>query len=314
MSMPTQKKISFVIPAFNEASNIPKLYDELVNILKGKPYQLEFLFVDDGSTDKTLEIIKSLSIKDNRVFFIELSRNFGHQNALKAGLDFATGDCVITMDSDLQHPPALVIDLINKWEEGFDVVFTKRKEDKNLSWFKRKTSYLFYALHNQLSDFKLENGTADFRLMSRVVLNAFIHLRENELFIRGLIKWSGFRQIAICYEPQERFSGESKYKIRQMFSFALRGIVSSSVKPLKIAAYLGLLLFLPSVILVFYALSSYFLGQTVSGWTSIMITTIFFGSLQLMMLGIIGIYMSKLIIQSKQRPLYFVRDTNYKNN
>src|SRR6478736_2492303 len=276
--MTSQKKISFVIPAFNEATNILKLYEELLKVLKDKFYLLEFIFIDDGSTDKTLEVIKSLSANDARVFFVELSRNFGHQSALKAGLDIARGDCVITMDCDLQHPPALVVDLISKWEEGYDIVFTKRKAAKNISWFKQKTSSLFYLLHNQLSDFKLENGVADFRLMSRVVLNAFFHLRESELFIRGLVKWSGFRQIAISYEPSERFSGESKYGVRQMFSFALRGVVSSSVKPLKIAAYLGILLFFPSVLLVMYALASYFLGQTVSGWTSMMITVIFFGS------------------------------------
>jgi glycosyltransferase involved in cell wall biosynthesis len=310
--MVTSKKISFVIPAFNEAMNVKKIYDELVSAIGDKRFLFEFIFVDDGSTDSTLNEIKSLIQKDDRIFFIELSRNFGHQNALKAGLDLAHGDCVITMDCDLQHPPPVVAKLIQKWEEGYDIVYTKRKEDRNLSWFKKKSSSVFYALHNQLADIKLEKGTADFRLMSRVALNAFSHLNESELFIRGLVKWAGFKQVSIEYEPKERFSGQSKYTLKEMLSLALKGIVSFSVKPLKLAAYLGFILFIPSIFLVAYALGSYFLNVAISGWTSLMITIIFFGSLQLLMLGIIGIYLSKLIIQSKQRPLYFIRETNYK--
>jgi polyisoprenyl-phosphate glycosyltransferase len=268
--MRTNQKISFVIPAYNEASNVVKLYNELVSVTGKQPYQFEFIFVDDGSTDETLKMIRSLSQKDSRVFFLELSRNFGHQNALKAGLDIANGDCVITMDSDLQHPPSVIMDLIKYWEQGYDVVYTRRKDDKNLSWFKRKTSSLFYTLYNKLSDIKLEEGTADFRLMGRNVVDAFAHLRENELFIRGLIKWSGFQQIAVEYDPHDRFSGESKYSIRQMISFAFKGITSFSVKPLKLATYTGLILFLFSMVLVPYALVSYFLGVAASGWTSIM--------------------------------------------
>jgi glycosyltransferase involved in cell wall biosynthesis len=312
--MYANKKISFVIPAYNEASNVGKLYKELIYVMSALPYQFEFIFIDDGSTDQTLQIIRSLSEKDSRVFFLELSRNFGHQNALKAGLDIADGDCVISMDSDLQHPPAIVNDLIKCWEQGYDVVYTKRRADKNLPWLKRKTSNLFYIIYNKLSDLKLEEGTADFRLMGRNVLDAFSHLRENELFIRGLIKWSGFQQIAVEYKPDERFSGQSKYSIGQMISLAFKGITSFSVKPLKVVTYTGLILFLFSLVLVPYALISYFLGVATTGWTSIIITIFFFGSLQLLILGIIGVYLSKLVIQSKQRPLYFIRETNYKNS
>ena len=176
---------------------------------------------------------------------------------------------------------------------------------------KENRLHFFYALMDKLSDLKIENGTADFRLMSRVVLNAFAHLNENELFIRGLVKWAGFKQTAIDYYPRERYSGESKYSFKQMVSFGLRGITSFSVKPLKLIAYVGMLLFLISLILVPYALISYFLGYTVEGWTSLIILIIFFSSLQLLMLGIIGLYVSKIAVQTKQRPLYFIRDTNY---
>src|SRR5688572_14598218 len=311
MTTKINNKISFVIPVYNEAANIPLLYKELVNTLAGIPYACEFIFVDDGSTDDSLITIKRLSETDSNVFYIELSRNFGHQYALKAGLDLSRGDCVISMDCDLQHPPDVIKELIGKWEEGYDVVYTRRKEDKKLPRLKRKTSMLFYKLLNKISDVKLENGTADFRLMNRNILNAFSHLNESELFIRGLIKWTGFRQYAIDYNPRERHTGESKYTFKKMLSFAFRGITSFSVKPLKLIAYLGLVLFLISIVLVPYALISYFIGHVVSGWTSLMITIIFFGSLQLLMIGILGLYISKLVSQSKQRPLYFIRETNY---
>jgi glycosyltransferase involved in cell wall biosynthesis len=311
MSKGSDQKISFVIPVWNEENNIPILYQELIAVLATIPYSYELIFVDDGSTDESLEKIKALASKNAHVFYVELSRNFGHQYAIKAGLDLSDGDCVITMDSDLQHPPDVLFRLIEKWEQGYDVVYTRRNEDKRLSWVKRKTSTFFYALLNTLSDIELENGTADFRLMSRIVLNAFMHLNENELFLRGLVKWAGFRQTAVDYDPRERFSGDSKYNFRKMLSFAVRGITSFSVKPLKLIAYVGMILFLISLFLVPYALISYFLGYAVEGWTSLIILIIFFSSLQLRMLGIIGLYVSKIAIQSKQRPLYFIRETNY---
>jgi len=305
------KKISFIIPVLNEAENILSLYNELRESLSGIPYSFEFIFVDDGSTDHSLMKIKELAQLQEQIFYIELSRNFGHQYALKAGLDLSNGDCVISMDCDLQHPPEVVLQLIKKWEEGYDVVYTRREEDKKLPWLKRKTSSLFYTFLNRISDLKLEHGTADFRLMNRNVLNAFSNLNESELFIRGLVKWAGFKQIAIDYTPRERYSGESKFNLKKMISFAFQGITSFSVKPLQLIAYLGLTLFLISMILVPYALISYFIHQAVSGWTSLMVTVIFFGSLQLLMIGIIGLYISKLVVQSKQRPHYFIRETNY---
>jgi polyisoprenyl-phosphate glycosyltransferase len=306
-----KKKISIVVPVYNEATNISILFGELKGLLKTTPYDHEFVFVDDGSTDSSLTILKELAAQNANFFYIELSRNFGHQSALKAGLDLASGDCVITMDCDLQHPPEVVLDLVSQWEAGFDVVYTRRIDDKKLLWLKRKTSYYFYWVLNKISDIQIESGTADFRLMNRNVLDAFATFNESELFIRGLIKWAGFRQTAIEYHPGIRYSGKTKYNIKKMFSFALKGITSFSVKPLQLIAYLGMLLFLISMVLVPYALVSYFIGYVVSGWTSLMITVIFFGSLQLLMMGIMGLYISKLVIQSKHRPLYFIRETNY---
>jgi glycosyltransferase involved in cell wall biosynthesis len=305
------RKISIVVPVYNEAANIPVLYKELAGQLSTTPYSYEFVFVDDGSTDDSLQITKELAKQHDNVFFVELSRNFGHQYALKAGLDMSSGDCVVSMDCDLQHPPEVVLKLIRKWEEGYDVVYTRRHPNKNLSWVKRKTSSLFYALMDKMSDLKLESGTADFRLMNRNVLDAFAHLNESELFIRGLVKWAGFKQTAIDYQPGERYSGETKYNLKKMMSFAFRGITAFSVRPLQMIAYLGIFLFLVSMILVPYALISYAMGRAISGWTSLMISVIFFGSLQLLMTGVLGLYISKLVIQSKQRPHYFIRNTNY---
>ena len=307
----TQKKISIVVPVYNEAANIPLLHKELSTLLSGTSYTYEFIFVDDGSTDGSLAVIKELATTYNSVFYIELSRNFGHQYALKAGLDLSNGDCVVSMDCDLQHPPEVVIKLIRKWEEGYDVVYTRRNPDKKLSWVKRTTSSLFYDVMDKISDIKLERGSADFRLMNRIVLNAFSNLNETELFIRGLVKWAGFKQTAIDYDPRERYAGKSKYNLKKMASFAFRGITAFSVRPLQMIAYLGIILFLISMILVPYAVVSYFMGKAVSGWTSLMISVIFFGSLQLLMIGVVGLYISKLVIQSKQRPHYFIRETNY---
>lgn len=305
------EKISIIIPAYNEASNIDKLHQSLDEVLTNTQHQIEYIYVDDGSTDNSAEIIEALCSKNYNVFYIQLSRNFGHQSALKAGLDFAKGDCVVSMDCDLQHPPLVVLELIKKWEEGYEVVYTRRKDTMKISFVKRYTSKFFYFIHNQLSDFKLERGTADFRLMSRNVVDAFQHLQENEIFIRGLIPWAGFKQIAVEYESNERYSGESKYSLKKMVSFAVKGLTSFSTKPLKIVVYVGLISFLLSLMLVPYVVISYLIGNAVSGWTSIMIAIFIFGSLQLLMIGIIGLYVSKLVIQSKNRPLYFVRKTNY---
>ncbi|MFZ6000737.1 MAG: glycosyltransferase family 2 protein [Bacteroidota bacterium] len=308
------KTVSIVIPAYNEENNIIPLFARLQNTMVALNYTVEYLFVDDGSHDATLKVIQHLASENTNVYYVQFSRNFGHQCALKAGLDLANGDCVISMDSDLQHPPEVIPQLIAKWEEGFDVVYTKRKELGELSWFKRKTSKLFYKTFNQLSGVKIEEGAADFRLMSRSVVNVFRQLKETELFIRGLVKWAGFRQTAVEFTPAGRHAGETKYTIGQMLSFAFKGLTSFSTRPLKLLVYCSLGLFLFSMILVPYALVSFLLGVAVSGWTSIMIAVVFFGSLQLLMIGVVGLYISKLVIQSKQRPTYIVRDTNYRTD
>src|ERR1044071_8236368 len=200
----TPKKISFVIPVFNEALNVRPLYQELTKILSNVKHAFEIIFVDDGSTDDSVAIIRELGSQDQRIFYIELSRNFGQQYALKAGMDIAKGDCVISMDCDLQHPSEVVLQLIEKWEEGYEVVYTKRLPDKTLPWLKRKTSDMFYRILNILSDTKLESGVADFRLLNRNVVQAITTLNESGMFLRGLVKWVGFKQTRIEYHAHDR--------------------------------------------------------------------------------------------------------------
>jgi glycosyltransferase involved in cell wall biosynthesis len=309
--MTLQKKISIVIPSFNEEGNIKIIVNALNEVLQKLNYRYELIFVDDGSSDKTLHLLQEISATDSNVFFIELSRNFGHQNALKAGLDLASGDCIITMDGDMQHPPEMIPQLIEKWEEGYDIVYTRRLEDKKLPAFKKITSKYFYKFINSISEIKIEEGTADFRLMDKKVSTVFFAFSENELFIRGLVNWVGFKQFAIDYKPAERFSGNSKYTVKKMMQFALKGITSFSIRPLYISIFLGISLFFLSLLFyILYVFYSIYYGNVISGWASVIFTIVIFGGLNLIVLGIIGVYVGKLFMQSKQRPNYLIRDTN----
>ena len=306
------KLVSIIIPAFNEAENIPVICSEIISIFKGLTYNYEIILVADGCTDNTLDVINELVTSNKHILYIEFSRNFGHQLALKAGLDHTSGDCAISLDCDMQHPPELIPSLLTKWEEGYEVVYTIRKEDKNLPLLKRITSKLFYKTLNSLSNVELETGSADFRLIDKKVVIVIRNFLETEPFLRGLFKWIGFRQYAIEYEPTPRFSGKSKYNVKKMVGFALQGVTSFSVKPLYGAIYLGFTFSLLSIIYIPYVLYAIYTGKEVSGWASTIMTVVFFGGLQLIILGIIGIYIGKMFIQSKHRPNYIIRSTNIK--
>lgn len=305
------KKITVVIPVYNEAANIPLLHRELSATLTPQPYQFEFIFVDDGSRDNSLDVIRQLAREDNRVFYVELSRNFGQQYALKAGMDISRGDCVISMDCDLQHPPEVVVRLIEKWEEGFDVVYTTRHYDRKLPLIKRKTSTMFYSVLNSLSDIDLDQGTADFRLMDRRVVNALTRMNESSLFLRGLVKWSGFKQVGIEYQARDRQHGESKYGFSKMFNFGIQGILSFSTKPLVLIMYAGISTLILSVLVAVGLLTYYLSGNDVSSTVVILTGVMFFVSLQIAIIGIVCLYLAKLVTETRHRPLYFIRDTNY---
>jgi dolichol-phosphate mannosyltransferase len=305
-------EISIVIPTYCEEGNIVELYEQLqLELSKIDVQSFEIIYVNDGSHDDSLRNIKELTTKDERVKFIHFSRNFGHQNALRAGLDFAKGDAVISMDADLQHPPELISTLIEHWRAGNKVVYTKRKDTNDLSFFKKLTSKMFYKLVNYLSETKLEEGTADFRLLDRSVVEALKNFNENNLFYRGIIPGLGFKQHGLEYIPNERFSGNTKYTFSKMVRFALTGITSSSAKPLYFSIYLGAFLALCSFFYALYAIYvSIFTTEAVAGWTSTIASILFIGGIQLMMLGIVGIYLGKLFSESKKRPNYIIEESN----
>lgn len=305
-------EISIVIPTYCEEGNISELYSQLENELKKlEIHSFEIIYVNDGSHDNSLTKIKELTVRDNRVKFIHFSRNFGHQNALRAGLDFAQGAAVISMDADLQHPPELISTMIEHWRAGNKVVYTKRKDTSDLSFFKKLTSKMFYKLVNYLSETKLEEGTADFRLLDRSVVEALKNFSENNLFYRGIIPGLGFKQYGVEYIPNERFSGNTKYTFSKMVRFALTGITSSSAKPLYFSIYLGAFLALCSFFYAMYAIYvSLFTTEAVAGWTSTIASILFIGGIQLMMLGIVGIYLGKLFSESKKRPNYIIEESN----
>lgn len=311
--MQLNKLISIVIPAYNETENIPIICSQIDIIFNNLPYRYEIILVADGCTDNTMEIIEELISINKRVFYIEFSRNFGHQLALKAGLDYANGDCTISLDCDLQHPTDVIPKLLKKWEEGFEVVYTIRLEDKTLSLGKRLSSKIFYKFLNSLTDVEIENGSADFRLLDKSVVTVLRNFHENEPFLRGLVKWIGFKQTAIKYYPNAREFGQSKYSVKKMIRFALQGVTSFSIKPLYGAIYLGFTFSLLSVMYVPYVFYTIHIGKEVSGWASTIMTIAFFGGLQLIILGIIGIYVGKLFMQIKNRPNYIIRSTNIKS-
>ena len=308
------KKISIVIPAHNEEGNIflihqriKKVFSELQN------YHFEIIFVNDGSRDQTQAKIEELASQFEEVKFIEFSRNFGHQPAVKAGIDRSNANAVISMDADLQHPPELIPDMIKKWEEGFDIVYTIRTYPKEISAFKRKTSSLYYKFLSKISDVNLrEGGGSDFRLMDSSVVDVVRNMNESDIFLRGLSNWMGFRQTGIHFTAGERAFGESSYNLQKMMRFAFTGITAFSVKPLYLAAYLG---FIFSGIAVLgygiYVIHSFVSGTEISGWASLIMTVVFFGGIQLIILGIIGIYLGKIFKQVKERPNYIIRSKNF---
>lgn len=305
------QKISILIPVYNEEGNIPIISEVIDTIFKNLEQDYEIIFVNDGSSDKSLSIIKEVAALNTSIKYISFSRNFGKDNALLAGFKYSDSDALVTIDADLQHPPELIPKMIALWQEGNDVVYTYR-EDRNehTSSFNQFASRMFYKVLNSLSDVELEDGLADYRLLDRKVITTFNNLHEDRPFFRGLIKWVGFTQIGIPYKPDARKTGDSKYSNRQLLRLALTGITSFSTKPLLIAIYLGFVFSLLSILYIPYVIISIYQGWAISGWTSIIVTIAFFGGLQLMILGIIGLYLGKLFMQSKQRPHYIVKESN----
>ncbi|MEZ0485300.1 glycosyltransferase family 2 protein [Fibrella aquatica] len=303
--------ISLVIPAYNEEKNLVVLVEQLRAVMQSSLNSYEILIIDDGSIDNTKEVLKRLSHTFNEVRFISFSRNFGHQAALRAGYDHARGDCAISLDADLQHPPELIPTLIKKWREGFDVVYTTRTPDPNLPWSKRFTSRNFYKFLRATSGLELEEGAADFRLLDRKVLNVLKQFKETDLFLRGMISWMGFRQCRIAYKPGSRFAGTTKYSFRKMLQLAIMGITSFTSKPLYLSVAMGFMMSLFATLTGLEVLYEYFFTKaTVSGWTTLVVLTVFIGGAQFIVIGIMGVYLGKTFDEVKRRPPYIIGDTS----
>ena len=302
--------ISLVIPAFNEEENLPFLVERLRAVMEPLG-EYEILIIDDGSTDQTKAVLRRLSQAYDEVRFISFSRNFGHQVALRAGYDHARGACAVSLDADLQHPPELIPTLLKKWREGFDVVYTVRTPDPHLPWTKRVTSRNFYKFLRAASDLELEDGAADFRLLDRKVLNVLKQFKENDLFLRGMISWMGFRQCRIEYEPAARHAGTTKYSFKKMLQLATMGITSFSSKPLYVSVAVGFTMSLLATLIGLEAMYEYFFtNATVSGWTTLVVLTVFIGGVQFIVIGIMGVYLGKTFDEVKRRPPYIIGDTS----
>lgn len=310
MSREVSPLISLVIPCYNEEAVIHETLrqlNELAESLAG--YRVEFVFVDDGSRDKTRLILTAAATVDPRIKFCVLSRNFGHQIAVTAGIDLAMGDAVVLIDADLQDPPAVVVEMVQRWREGYEVVYGVRTDRAGESSFKRWTAKIFYRVLNRISDVPIPLDTGDFRLMSRRVVNCLKAMPEHDRFIRGMVSWVGFKQIGIPYKRLPRFAGESKYPLRKMIRFSLDGILSFSTKPLRIAMTLGLLSSLIAMAGILYVLYVRLFTQTwVEGWAGVLCSILFLGGVQLICIGILGEYMGRNYHESKRRPLYFIEE------
>ncbi len=306
-----KKKITILLPAYNEEASIPLLREKMMQVADENPaYDWEFLIVNDGSTDNTLRLIKALHEEDGRFSYVDLSRNYGKEIAMMAGFDYASGDALIIMDSDMQHPVSVIPEMLRWWEEGYQDVYAERKSSKE-SWLKRKTSQWYYSLLQNTTRIPIQKNTGDFRLLDRVCVNALRDMRETQRNTKGMYCWIGFRKKGLQYEQLERLNGTTKWRFGSLFNLALDGLTAYTTSPLRIASILGLLSSLIGfVYLVYILINTWIYGDPVAGYPTIMVTVLFLGGVQLLSLGIIGEYLGRVFNESKGRPPYFVNVYN----
>lgn len=300
---------SIVVPAYNEADNIPLLLDRIVEKTSDVP-AIEIIVVDDGSSDDSAAVLRAMRARHAQVRFILLSRNYGHQGALRAGIQHARGDCVICMDADLQHPPQILPEMIRLWLDGADIVTGIRRESTSLSWFKRASSRWFYRALNWTSGLGLVPGSSDFRLLDRKVVSVLNQLPESDLFFRGIVPMLGFKTVAIGYDPADRHHGDSKYTFRKMVRLALNGVISTSTRPLRLATYFAFMTALSAMSFLGYVLYVSLVRQSsVPGWASTLAVVLIIGTMQLLVLGVIGEYLGQTLKETRRRPPYVVAET-----
>lgn len=304
-------EISIIAPVFNEEQNITPLYERISRVVTELNASYEIIFVNDGSRDRSMEIIRQLALSDSKVKFINFSRNFGHQIAVSAGLDACNGKQIVIIDADLQDPPELIADMRNRLNAGYEVVYARRRTRQGESMLKRATAKAFYRLLQRITSVPIPVDTGDFRIMDRKIVEVLKRMPEQEKFLRGQIAWAGFRQTFIEYDRDSRNAGRTGYTFRKMFRLALDGITGFSNLPLKFATVTGFLVSGIAFLMALYALYSRFIiKEYVPGWTSLMLTVLFIGGVQLISIGIIGEYISRLGTNLRRRPLYVISDTN----
>lgn len=306
------KKISIIIPAYNEEESLPFLYERLEKLMNEiNNYEFEVLFINDGSKDKTIELIKQMREKDKRICYVDFSRNFGKEIAMLAGLDYAKGDCVIFMDADLQDPPELIPELIKYWEEGYDDVYARRKSREGETWLKKFTSKMYYKVLQSLTRVPIQKDTGDFRLLDRRCVNALRKLRESQRCSKSMFSWIGYNKKEVLYDRDPRIAGKTKWNYRKLIDLAIDGITSFTTSPLRVSTYLSI----PTFIL----LAAYFIyvivkciatGIAMQAFQAIILLILFFSGIQIMLFGIVGEYLGRIFNETKNRPLYFVNEYN----
>lgn len=301
-------RVSVVVPAYNEEEVLPEFHRRMAEVAEKIDARVEMVFVNDGSTDRTLEVLNALRARDPRVAIVDLSRNFGKEIAMTAGLDHARGDAVVVIDADLQDPPELIPQMIGHWREGYDVVYAKRTSRAGESALKKATAHAFYRVIGGLSRVKIPEDTGDFRLLSRRAVDALGRLREQHRFMKGLFAWIGYPQKALPYERHARHDGQTKWNFRSLWTFALEGITSFTILPLKVATYVGLITALGAFGFgMFLVVDTLVRGNPVAGYPSLMTVVLFLGGIQLMAIGVIGEYLGRMFDETKNRPLYLVQ-------
>ena len=306
-----KKKISILIPCYNEELSLPMLYDALSECAKEGRYEWEYLFVNDGSRDKTLQQLEQLREKDLRCCYVDLSRNYGKEAAMLAGFDYITGDAVVIMDADLQHPPHVIPQMIVKWEEGYDDVYAHRVTRGKESWLRKKLTASYYSLLSKSSRIDVLPNVGDFRLLDKQCVEALKSMREQGRYTKGMYCYIGFRKCAVDFETQDRVAGESSMSFRTLVSLALEGIMSYTIAPLRFATIMGMIVSLASFLYALWILIKTLIwGDPVSGFPTMMVVMLFLGGVQLLSLGIIGEYLGRVYNESKHRPVYFARTYN----
>lgn len=307
-----KKKVSILIPAYNEEKSIPLLYDVLKQITDNlETYDWEILFVNDGSLDGTLDSIKELRRNDKRICYVDLSRNFGKEAAMLAGFDYVTGNCTIVMDADLQHPPHLIPDMLAHWENGYDDVYAKRKSRGKESWVRRKLSLLYYRILQKTTKIEILQNVGDFRLLDRKCIEALKRLRENQRYTKGMFCWIGFKKKEILFEQADRSAGTSSWSLFSLFNFAIDGVTSFTTAPLRISTIIGCVISLVAFIYMCYILvKTLIYGDPVQGFPTLVVIILFLGGVQLLSLGIIGEYLARIFNETKNRPVYIAREYN----